>query len=254
MENEKLFYGRLDDLIRKGERGQTGASSFLTPEEIELAKSYLRANAREVRWRFCGGHADAEREILLMGPDFLPDEALEERDWISALEIRCSGYGTPPDHRSYLGALMSLGIKRETVGDILCMEGGAAVFVTPAVSAFLLSDPPPLLSVGRERVWVLPADPEKIAEWKRKFDEMTVVVASMRLDCIVAEIANTSREKAKGLIQRGEVQRNHRECTEVSQICVTDDVLSVRGHGKYRIQDIGSTKKERVRLTLSVYR
>lgn len=254
MESRKLFAARLDDLVRGCLRGRIGHTAFLTPEETAFADDRLRANARNVLWRFDGGHPDAQRVILEIRPDYLPPKAGETRDRISALEIRCSGFGESPGHRAYLGSLTALGIKRETVGDILCMEGRAVVFVTPAVAVFLRSDPPPLVSVGRERVKVLPADPALIAGWKQEYDEITAVAASARIDCIVAEIAKTSREKAKALILRGDVQRNHRECAEVSQVCAPGDVLSVRGHGKYKIQDIGSTQKGRVRLTLLVYR
>ncbi len=254
MENEKLFYARLDDFIDRCGRGQTAATAFLTPEEIVLADAYLRMNARDVSWTFCGGAPDAERRILIIRPDYLPEDGEEIRERISALEIKSSGFGKAPDHRAYLGSLMALGIKRETVGDILCMEDCAVVFVTPAVAAFLCADPSPLTFVGREKVRVLPADPSKIAGWKREFAEISIVVASMRLDCIVAELAKVSREKAKVAIQRGDVQRNHRETTEVSQICVRDDVLSIRGCGKFIIGEMGTTKKDRVRLSLRVYR
>lgn len=254
MESDKLFTARLDDLLRGCERGQIGYSAFLTPEEAALADDWLKANARDVLWRFDGGHPDAERQILEIRPDYLPENAGEMRDRISALEIRCSGFGPPPDHRAYLGSLTALGIKRESLGDLLCMEGFAVVFVTPTVSRLLLSDPPPLVSVGRERVKVLPATPERIAGWSQKYDEITVIVASVRIDCIVAEVAKISREKAKAAILQGDVQKNHRVCAEVSLSCVPGDVLSVRGHGKYKITDIGSTKKDRVRLTLLAYR
>ena len=43
---------------------------------------------------------------------------------------------------------------------------------------------------------------------RREFQELSGVVASARLDCLVGLLCRTSREKAAGLITAGAVQRN----------------------------------------------
>ncbi|MGM9636923.1 MAG: RNA-binding protein [Eubacteriales bacterium] len=253
MDQDKLFYAKLADLADRASSGQIVGTAFLTPEEIVLADAWLMQSGAGLSWGFYGGYADAERRMLLIRPDYLPEDCVEERDWFSVLEIRISGY-VNLDHRSYLGALMALGIKRETLGDILCLQDGAVLFATPAVSDFLLSDPPPLVYVGRDKVKVLPADPAKAADYQRIYEERTGIVASMRLDGIVAEFGGLSREKAKAAIQRGEVMYNHRQASDPAKICTPGDILSLRGCGKFKIKDFETTRKERVRLTVLVYR
>lgn len=254
MDQDKLFYARLSDLADRASSGQIVGTAFLTPEEVVLADVWLGQCGTGLSWGFYGGYADAERRMLLIRPDYLPEDSVEERDWFSVLEIRISGY-VNLDHRSYLGALMALGIKRETLGDILCLpEGGALLFVTPSVADFLLSDPPPLVYVGRDKVKVLPADPAKAADYQRSYEERTGIVASMRLDGIIAEFGGLSREKAKAAIQRGEVTYNYRQASDPAKICSSGDILSLRGCGKFKIKDLETTRKERVRLTVLVYR
>lgn len=253
MDQEKLFYARLSDLADRAGGGQIVGTAFLTPEEAVLADAYFKQNGAGLSWIFLGGYADAERKILLIYPDYLPQECIEDRDWFSVLEIRISGYVTL-DHRSYLGALMALGIKRETVGDILCFPDGAVLFATPAVADFLLSDPSPLAYVGRDKVKVLPADPAKAADYQRSYEERTGIVASMRLDSIISEFGGLSREKAKTAIQRGEVMYNYRQASDPAKICSPGDTLSLRGCGKFKIKEFETTRKERIRLTVLVYR
>lgn len=253
MDQDKLFYARLSDLMNRASSGQIAGSAFLTPEEVVLADAHLRQFGAGLSWEFCGGYADAERRMLLLRPDYLPEDCVEERDWFSMLEIRISGY-VNLDHRSYLGSLMALGIKRETLGDILCFPDGAVLFATPAVADFLLSDPSPLAYVGRDKVTVLPADPEKIVGYRRKYEERVGIVASMRLDSIIAEFGGLSREKAKAAIARGEVIRNYRQASDPADVCSPGDVLSLRGCGKFKIKDFETTRKERIRLTVLVYR
>ena len=89
---------------------------------------------------------------------------------------------------------------------------------------------------------------------ERKYETLTVTVASLRLDCVVGEIANVSRESAKRLISSGEVELDHRETTDADCRVTEGAVLSVRGHGKYRVGAVsGVTRKDRLRLTVLRY-
>lgn len=71
-------------------------------------------------------------------------------------------------HRDFLGSLMSLGIERETVGDILVEDGRAVVFVKAELSDYVKSQ---ISKVGRVGVKVDDADLSKLPqeeEWKKK--------------------------------------------------------------------------------------
>jgi RNA-binding protein YlmH len=252
-EKKNPLYARIEDLLHTASSGIIGSTAFLTPEESVQAEEYLKQSGYSRCWKLVGGYEDAERKMLLIYPDYLPEECVEAGDYFCALEIRTSGY-VKLEHCSFLGALMALGIERDSLGDILIIDGNAVVFVTAPIAAFLLSEPSPLTFVGSDKVRVLKADDQLIASYKRQYKKVEIVVASMRLDCLVAELGNLSREKAKLAISRGEVQLNYRTGLEPSQTVVSGDVLSIHRKGKFKITENGQmTRKDRYRLSVLVY-
>lgn len=86
---------------------------------------------------------------------------------------------------------MSLGIERETVGDILVEDGRAVVFVKTELSDYVKSQ---ISKVGRVGVKVDDADLSKLPQG-RGVEEKTFIVSSLRLDNIVAAVCKLSREK-----------------------------------------------------------
>lgn len=251
MKRESLFYGRLDELCRRALEGEISATDFLTPEELVDGERYLR-HASGLICRRVGGYPDAERCMIALVPDYYPDDAFSDDDFIRAVRISSSGYAEL-SHRSFLGALTSLGIDRSAVGDILITEGGGTVFVTPPIADFLLSSETPLCRVGADKVSVTPAPLSELADYRRSFTETAITVASPRLDAIVSELAHTSRERAKETISDGDVSLNHVCDLEVSKPVSTGDTLSVRRVGKFKIGEMSPTKKGRVRVVVLVY-
>ena len=154
-------------------------------------------------------------------------------------------------HRDFLGALMSLGIERDTVGDILVEDGRCVVFVKSEISSYITSQ---LFKIGSAGVKIKEADPDTLPKG-RGFDEQSYVVASLRLDAVVAAVTGLSREKTKQLICSGNVSLNFLPCDNVSKVIESGDSLSIRGKGKYKINGVlGETKKHRTRLSIIHYR
>lgn len=251
MKHESLFYGRLDELCRRARDGEISTTEFLTPEELVDGERYLR-HASGLTCRRVGGYPDAERCMIALIPDYFPEDAFSDGEFIRAVGIGASGY-VALSHRSFLGALTSLGIDRGAIGDILITEGGGTVFVTPPIADFLLSSEKPLSKVGADKVSLTEVELSKYADYRRSFTETSITVASSRLDAVVSELARTSRERAKEMISRGDVSLNHVCDIEPSKSVCTDDTLSVRRIGKFKIGEMSQTKKGRVRVCVLVY-
>ena len=246
---------------------QSGA--FLTPAEQRLIyDSIPEARHSLVFW---GGAPDAERRCAFFIPDWLRDSVGENTaspfseahdaysaalgeadafgDAIRALRIVPGGF-TALSHRDYLGAIMNLGIERETVGDISVGGDGATVFCLPTAASLIEAE---LKKIGREGVKIRgAADAEK--KIGRRYETSTVVVSSMRIDCVVKALANLSREGAQQAIRSGLVEVNYLPCTDVSETLAEGDTLSVRGCGKFRVGETGGeTRRERIRLKIQRY-
>ena len=151
-------------------------------------------------------------------------------------------------HREILGALMSLEIKRELLGDILTAEGYAVVFVHENAIELVNS----VDKIGRVGVTAEIGVTKPLPEQKVQRTELTV--SSLRLDCIVSAAVNTSREKSASLVKSGMVNADFSPCANVSAEVRENTVISVRGSGRYRLSEIsGETRKGRIRITIEKY-
>lgn len=252
---DKLLESRLSDLARSAQRGIPSATAFLTPEERSDAEEFLRRS--HYRYAVSGGYFDAERSLIVLLPDYLESEYVNWDDFFVPIAILTSGY-VDLSHRSYLGSLIALGIDRSAMGDILQFPFGAVVFVLPSIADFLLDSPSPLIRVGADKVRVCTCDQppvtrDVIAEYQRKYELFTDVVASPRLDCAVSSFARTSREKAKNMILADQVCINHRIVNHPDATVSEGDVLSIRGTGKFCIVSLKLTLKERIRIEAKRY-
>ena len=165
---DKLLYSKIDDMIEKAEKGRLAFSHFLTPSEVMQAQKYLTYGKCPCEYLFDGGYDDAERKMLAVLPDYLDKEYLDRDELFKAVFIKKSGYAEL-DHRSYLGALMNLSIKRETLGDIIVTEEGAIVFCTLPVAAMLADKPSPLERVGKDKVTLSYATPDMYKDFERSY-------------------------------------------------------------------------------------
>ena len=203
----------------------------------ELKKAYFD------NYLFFGGYGNSERKML--GLFF--DEPCEDCFPISAVEFsfrKCDKL----THRDFLGALMSLGIERETVGDILVEDGRAVVFVKTELSDYIMSQ---ISKVGRVGIKVSCADLSKLPQG-RGFEEKTYIVSSLRLDNIVCRL---SREKTRTVIMADSVCVNFEETKNVSLNLKEDDVFTIRGKGKFVLKSIlGTTGKGRIRISVIHYK
>jgi RNA-binding protein YlmH len=79
-------------------------------------------------------------------------------------------------------------------------------------------------------------------------------VSSLRLDCVVAELACASRSKANEIIRELRVFVNYENEENNSRNLKEGDILTIRGKGKFIIESIvGYTKKNRIILKILQY-
>lgn len=194
-----------------------------------------------------GGYEGAKRQMLGVFPDYMePDPAVFPIEPFT-FHYRKSDQLT---HRDFLGSLMGLQLKRETVGDILVSEGNCVLFVTDKVSPLVQNE---VQKIGRVGVRVSAGIQVPIST-EQRFQELVGTVASLRLDCVVAFFTGKSREKAGELIHSGMVFLNYREMAEKDVPVAPGDVITVRGYGKAQLSDqIKKTKKDRYLISLQKY-
>ena len=155
------------------------------------------------------------------------------------------------NHRDFLGAIMSLGLRREKLGDLLVTEKGCALFVQQEVADYILQNE---LRVKHVPLSVSEKPLDTFIPPEQNTKELHIMVASMRLDTILAHGLNLSRSKAMDLIQAGKVKVNHSEVFDNDFICRQEDLISCRGFGRIRIgEQSGETKKGKLKVCLIKY-
>lgn len=239
-----LLRDRLYDTVNICERtNKPKFLGFLSCEQVVFARNIL--SKLQSSYEFYGGYEDAQRVMLGCFPDWA--ENVEFPITAVTAEFRKADVLT---HRDVLGSLMALGLKRETVGDILIEEGRAIVFLCSENADYVISQISKIGKVGvtleKGFVYPLPKAGEMI--------EQSVTVASERLDCVVSALIGVSRNKALEKIEQSLVTVNS-IVTEKATARVTDgDIISVRSKGKFIIVSIQDrTKKDRLILKYKKY-
>ena len=241
MEERDVLINRLRDLAKKRDNGNYCLfSPFLSPDILPEAKNMGAVC-------LFGGYPEAERCVAAFLPDYMDEQ---DADWPISLLIISPADGKTYSHRDYLGSLMSLGIKRQVLGDLIVSGEKAYLFCLDSIEEFILNS---LTSVSGTRVKVEKARDFDILP-ERRFEEVSGTVASERLDCVAALAAKTSRTKAAELISAGYVTVNYREAVKATYIMKTGDRFSIRGKGKFVYDGAkGSTKKGRIVAVLRKY-
>ena len=272
-EDIRLLLARLDDLCRRGERGESAISVYLTPREAKYAARHLATRMQAGTALLWGGYKDAERVRAVILPDYVeglldpialstdPVTALCEAglddlshtlcDAVCPVLIEGSGFRTL-SHRDYLGSVLGLGLERDVIGDILVTDDRTACLITDArIGEFLTTQ---LEKVANDTVKVSHLPKGRSLEGARRLQPITDTVASERLDCVVAALCNLSREKAQTVIRTGLCELDYEPVDACDTPVEPPAVISVRGFGKFAVHAFdGVTRKGRVRLSAGKY-
>ena len=241
---DKLILSRAEDAIYIAERSyQIKTVGFLNPHQRSLIAKNVYLN-KDINVYFIGGDEDAERRVMICCPQFV-DINIDEI--INVIRIKGRDVGKL-NHRDYLGSLMGLGITRENIGDILCAEDGAFVFVKKDIASFIMQN---LEKIGRHGVKTELCSCSEAELPKPKLKEISGTVSSIRLDAVLSLGIGVSRAKAAELINSGLISLNFEVCESVSEKVNEGDLISARGYGRMRLQQVGGlTRKKRIGITV----
>lgn len=245
-ENELELGRRILDLVEIVEERKTSRSThFLNPREKNISEEIL-SQLTGVNFKSSGGHPDAERERILIFPDFLFPEHQEVP--LTCLKISGNFDFVSVDHSDFLGAILGLGIKRELVGDILIYGDMAQVVITPELEREIFKN--------LDAVNEVPVEIEKIncndivfEESSRK--EIKATVASLRLDAVLSAGFGDSRSRSKRSINQGKVKLNWRQTSDPAAEIDVGDLISFRGRGRLKVAEKrGISNSGRIKLLL----
>lgn len=222
-------------------------TEFLSPAEQNL----LRFSVKGVPYHFEGGYENFEKAICIFGSEELCGYV--ESAPISYIKIEpCSiKFSGELAHRDFLGSIMSLGIRRSTVGDILVKDNTAYAPCFDNIADYICEN---LFEIKHTNVHCSKIDfiPEDVIP---RPIENEFVVASERLDSVIASVYKLSRSESKGLCEHEKVFVGGIPVLNASYAPKENDIISVRGHGKFIYCGIKlETKKGRLRCKAKIYK
>lgn len=246
---EVMIGNRIKELAMiSGNKGICTYTDFLNMNEISLFHQMLN-ELPKVDYQLYGGYVDAERKILC----FYNEDSYKEPEFqISCVKILPSNkkFSDNLTHRDFLGAVLHLGIDRSKIGDILIKENEGFLFCNSRISAFIIDNLEKIkhTTICCEIVQVSDID------IKPTLKDITKSVNSLRLDAVLSAAFNASRSSLTGLIVGGKVFVNSKLTISNSYLLKENDVVSVRGLGKFIYKEtLNQTKKGRYYILLQKY-
>lgn len=243
---EMLLIKRLQELsTRSYNRGIFVYSDFLNMYEQDLLFSNI-----STPFTLFGGFLNAERQIAIFGSE-------DDLGYSLAPPITCilvspvmQKFADDLTHRDFLGSVLGLGIKRETIGDIIIKNNAGYIFCLDTVADYIKENLKKVrhTSVKCEIVTEIPD------EVNPEVEEKVIVIASERLDAIIAEVYNLSRSESNTLFTAKKVFVNGKLTENNSHKIKVNDTISVRGFGRFNFMGIlQETRKGKLRAKVNVF-
>lgn len=246
---DKILLAKIWDKIQSGmTKNIPSWCNFLSPRELDMTR-YL-FGSQDGLFHF-GGFDDAERKMLIYLPEYLSEDWFSE-DSSPIACLRATFYeADSPTHRDFLGALIGIGITRDSIGDICVSKGSCDFFITAQIAPYLLQN---FTSAGRTKLKLeqIPLLSAKIPQ--PEIQEIRDTLASLRLDSIVSSGFRISRNAASQAIESGKVCVNGLPVDKPDKAIAEDSTVSLRGGGKIKLAKInGETKKGRISVVMHRY-
>ncbi len=250
-ENDLLIAKVLDKKKICNSKNKITYTDFLNEKEQRV----IEKNVKLENAFFYGVNENADRKILVFYPEKLTEELVRKslKNVLSGIRIilkndQIGNY----EHKNYLSALIKIGIDRGKIGDILVDDYGADIIVFDMNKEFIIQSLSELTRFRKANIDIIPID--DIKQKIDRFEESTIIVSSMRIDNIVAELVGCSRTNADEYINSEKVFVNYETVLKVSKTIFEGDIVTIRGKGKFRIDGlVRNTRNNRFVIKVNKY-
>jgi RNA-binding protein YlmH len=219
-------------------------TDFLDPRQRFIVEAIVQQSV-DLKIYTNGLFGKAERQRMLIAPSYY--EAVEDDFQIEIYSVSYPSKFVQLRHPDVLGALLSIGLDRSKFGDIRIAENTVQFALATEIVDYVRAH---LVSIGKVKVHIEQlAEETPMIQNEEQWQENSCTVSSMRLDVVLATLANISRQKSQSLISAGKVKVNWTVREGVAFELQEGDIISARGFGRFKvIMSEGRTKKDKIRL------
>ena len=254
-EDDRLLISKVLDKWQFAiKRNKICNTNFMNEYEKQLILNVLKSLKID-NFLVYGGFENSQRNVIIFYPEKF-DTRIVKNNLSKILGIvrinLTKELYSKYNHRDYLGGIIKIGISREKIGDILVFENGADIIATYDILNYLSTNLHSLIRFQKSEIQIL--NIETLRKLEQKMQEITIIVPSLRLDSVVADLCHTSRTKACQLIEKENVYINYNIVTKTNSLLKINDTLTIRHYGKFNIVSVnGETRKGNVILKLEKY-
>jgi len=218
----------IDELNNKGH------SKFINNLELMEIKGKLHKNEYKIYSPL------EESSKLILYKDELPNIILLKIN--SKVKLR---------HQDIMGTIYSLGVKEDTFGDIFKIDDTFYFFCLEELKDYFKYN---LNSIKNNSVVLEEVDLSIKDLYTPEFEEIKLIVSSLRIDNVISTLINRSRGNIEDLINNKDINLNYSTEFKMTRLLSTGDIFSVRRYGKYKFKEIVTeTKKNKLVIIIQKY-
>ncbi|EKQ56889.1 MAG: hypothetical protein A370_01382 [Clostridium sp. Maddingley MBC34-26] len=216
--------------------------SFYTPNIWTWFEKNLSSNDLKIESN--GLFEDAERRMISFNNSYNNPFPMK------LIKIENTSKFSKLSHRDFLGGILSLGIERNKIGDLLVDNNTCYVPIHEEIENYII--------YNIDRISKVVCNVKVIDDFellpKVQFKEEIILVSSLRIDGIVSKIINISRSKASEMIEQGLVLINYVKIKDKSYELKGEERITIRGYGKFILGDsIGNSKSGKIKIVIKKY-
>lgn len=245
---DKEFIDKVLEMVERVERSYVfEVSHFVNPYQAQIIENITHHAGLNCfsSDRMC----PTEFVRVIVAPDYYQ---LEPEDFgLALLEIKHNSKFNQLQHHQILGSLLhQLGIERYVLGDILLATGRAQIFVEANFTSFFETNVSKIAKVPVQ-LQEIPLDEMIVTQSSVKMKD--ILVSSLRLDTVIGASFQLSRSETAKYCSSGKVKVNYRVIEKVDYSVSVHDLISVRGHGRFKISsDNGLSKRDKHKLSVEI--
>ena len=250
MDEQLLLRKRFVELAKKSyNNGIYLYTDFLGLMEQSLFEE-IKNEISGIPYTLFGGAEGAERVMIGFGSQELCGYSSEFPISLIKAEPISPKFADKLTHRDFLGAIMNLGISRETVGDIIIKDNIGYIFVSLKVCDFVMGELTRVKKTDLKLSLITSIPSGELFSTQQK----RIQVSGERLDAVIAKAYNLSREKAQDLFVKKLIFADGKQITSPSYRPKVKEIISVRGYGRFSYEgDETKRKKGKQNILINIY-
>jgi RNA-binding protein YlmH len=238
----------LDKIEKVLERKSTENTNFLNPYQRKVVLGLIK-QVNGVNYIEEGGYKKAERKRIVVFPDYLFPDHVESS--IEIIKVNGNFNFKSLSHKDFLGSILSLGIKREMIGDILVLDEFGQIIIAKELYEFIKLN---FNKVNEVPIEISKIDNDDLIIPTNNTKDISTTVASMRLDAVASAGFGDSRNKISRDIKNNRVKLNFKVVTDPACEVELEDLISIRNRGRVEVAvRRGFSNRGRIKLLLKRY-